>query len=294
MPSVFDIPDEALAKISEKSRIYIERLRQHQPEQVDLSGYPSARLAAVLVLLFETAGELRVLLTTRDKSLRAHPGQVALPGGKVDITDVDVFDTAYREAHEEVGLPRRYPHVHTVCTLRPYISSAKLLVTPVVALLTDNSILDHLTPSLGEVDRIFDHPLEAILEPSLASKENLAPKGSADWIYEEELHCTSDIDLPWLANSTYRMHRFRSTAFAIKGLTSDILIATAEIAYKKPPAYERYAPGQLQTFAPILKILLGQVPVQHAVSGTSTPTPKVEVGVPSGLAQAVVSVQAQE
>lgn len=43
-------------------------------------------------------------------------------------------------------------------------------------------------PSPGEVDRIFDHPLEAILDPALAAKENLAPKGSEDWIYEEELH----------------------------------------------------------------------------------------------------------
>ena len=79
-----------------------------------------------------------------------------------------------------------------MCTLRPYISSAKLLVTPVVALLTDNSVLEHLTPSPGEVDRIFDHPLEAILDPSFASKENLAPKGSEDWIYEEELYVCDD------------------------------------------------------------------------------------------------------
>lgn len=56
--------------------------------------YPANKLAAVLVLLYEKAGELRVLLTTRDKSLRAHPGQVALPGGKVDTTDVDVVETA--------------------------------------------------------------------------------------------------------------------------------------------------------------------------------------------------------
>ena len=148
----------------------------------------------------------------------------------------------YREAHEEVGLPRDCPHIHTVCTLRPYIASSKLLVTPVVALLTDTSVLDNLVPAIGEVERIFDHPLEAILEPSLASKENLAAKGSADWVYEDDFHvralnvhvyarrlltihqCTTDIDLPWLANSTYRMHRFRSSAFAIKGLTSDILV----------------------------------------------------------------------
>ncbi|KAI0329275.1 hypothetical protein GY45DRAFT_1354623 [Cubamyces sp. BRFM 1775] len=304
MSAPHEIPTEILDTLSPRNKSCVERLRRHRPEEVDLfvlpnhssrvttqSNYPSGKLAAVLVLLFEKAGELRVLLTTRSKSLRTHPGQVALPGGRVDATDADVFETAYREAHEEVGLPRDYPHIFTICTLRPYISSAKLLVTPVVALLTDISIMDSFVPSPGEVDRIFDHPLEAILDPSLASKENLAPKGSTDWPYEDDLYNHSDIDLPWLGNSTYRMHRFRSTAFAIKGLTSDILIATAEIAYEKPPTYERYAPGQLRTFAPILRILEAEYGVQHAVSGTSTPTPKVEVGVPSGLANAMVSAQ---
>ncbi|KAI0636201.1 NUDIX hydrolase domain-like protein [Trametes polyzona] len=291
MTLIHDIPSAALEPLSPPNRACIERLRSHQPEEIDLSGYPSARLAAVLVLLYEKAGRLRVLLTTRSKSLRAHPGQVALPGGKVDATDSDVFETAFREAHEEVGLPRHHPHVYTICTLRPYISSSKLLVTPVVALLTDLSILEHLTPSPGEVDRIFDHPLEAILDPALARKENLSPKGSPDWPYEDELYNYSDIELPWLGNSTYRMHRFRSTAFAIKGLTSDILIATASIAYDRGLPYERWAPRQLRTFAPILRILEAGDSVQHAASGTSTPTPKVEVGVPSGLENAMVGAE---
>ncbi|KAI0366305.1 hypothetical protein BV20DRAFT_972030 [Pilatotrama ljubarskyi] len=291
MSGTHNIPVSALEGLSPTNRACIERLRRHQPEEVDLSGYPTAKLAAVLVLLYEKAGELRVLLTTRSKSLRAHPGQVALPGGKVDTTDADVFETAYREAHEEVGLPLHDPHVYTVCTLRPYISSSKLLVTPVVALLTELSILDSLSPSPGEVDRIFDHPLEAVLDPSLARKENLSPKSSPDWPYEDDFYNHSDIDLPWLGNSTYRMHRFRSTAFAIKGLTSDILITTAEIAYNRGPTYERYAPGQLRTFAPILRILEAESGVRDVVSGTSTPTPKVEVGVPSGLGEAVVSTK---
>ncbi|KAI0749861.1 NUDIX hydrolase domain-like protein [Daedaleopsis nitida] len=291
MARTYEIPESALNKVSERNRACIQRLRQHQPEQVDLTDYPTNKLAAVLVLLFERAGELHVLLTTRDKSLRAHPGQVAFPGGKVDATDADVIETAYREAHEEVGLPRHFAHAHTVCTLRPYIASSKLLVTPVVSLLTDLSVLDTLVPSPGEVDRIFEHPLEAVLDPPLAAKENLAPKGSEDWVYEDDFHCFSDIDLPWLANSTYRMHRFRSTAFAIKGLTSDILIATAEIAYDGTTTYERYAPGQLRTFAPILRILLEQVAVQDAVSGTSTPRAQVEVGVPSGIQKAVIGLQ---
>ena len=56
-------------------------------------------LAAVLVVLYErpggrASGGLRVLLTTRSKELRSHPGQTALPGGKVDKTDAGVVETA--------------------------------------------------------------------------------------------------------------------------------------------------------------------------------------------------------
>ena len=66
-------------------------------------------------------------------------------------------------------------------------------------------------------------------------------------------------------------------------------IAVAEIVYEKTTTYDRYAPNQLRTFTPIMRILLGQIPVQDVASGTSTPIPKVEVGIPStsGLAQAV-------
>ncbi|KAH9846233.1 NUDIX hydrolase domain-like protein [Lenzites betulinus] len=301
MTATHEIPAEALETLSPLNKACIERLRTHQPEEIDLfvhlhnpsgydsSGYPSARLAAVLVLLYEKAGDLRVLLTTRSKSLRSHPGQVAFPGGKVDTTDKDVFETAYREAHEETGFPRHYPHAYTVCTLRPYISSAKLFVTPVVALLTEPSILETLVPCPGEVDRIFSHPLPAVLDPHLASKENLAEKGSPDWIYEEDYYNFSDIVLPWLDHKTYRMHRFRSTAFAIKGLTSDILIATASIAYDRQPSFERWAPGQLRTFAPILPILESQGNIQDAPSGISTPVPKVELGIQSTAETTIVS-----
>ena len=58
------------------------------------SSHAVSKLAAVLVVLYERAGELRVLLTTRSKALRSHPGQTALPGGKVDEADGDFVQTA--------------------------------------------------------------------------------------------------------------------------------------------------------------------------------------------------------
>lgn len=68
-----------------------------------------------------------------------------------------------READEEVGLPLNFPHVHLLRTMPPFPSLYKLIVTPVIALLSDTSILQSLVANPSEVDEIFDHPLEASL-----------------------------------------------------------------------------------------------------------------------------------
>ena len=52
------------------------------------------KLAAVLVVIFERADTLHVILTTRAKELRTHGGQTSLPGGKMDEDDKDVIETA--------------------------------------------------------------------------------------------------------------------------------------------------------------------------------------------------------
>jgi hypothetical protein len=63
-----------------------------------------------------------------------------------------------------------------------------VLVTPVVALLDDVSVLEELRAAPHEVACIFDHPLEAVLDPELARGEALVPLESDDWPYEVELH----------------------------------------------------------------------------------------------------------
>ena len=160
----------------------------------------------MLVLLYEKEGRLRVLLTTRAKTLRMYPGQTALPGGKMHDTDSNIVGTAvsvehgdllsklisvliqYREAFEEVGLPMNDQAVHTLCLLRPFFATPRLLVTPVVALLTDLSVLGNLKPAPGEVDQIFDHPLEAILDPDLSTGEDLVALNSERWPTSDEFY----------------------------------------------------------------------------------------------------------
>jgi len=64
-------------------------------------------------------------------------------------------------------------------------------VTPVIGVLTNPKVLDNLKASESEVDRIFSHPLAALLDPKLALSEPLVSIGSEDWIYETELHVRS-------------------------------------------------------------------------------------------------------
>jgi coenzyme A diphosphatase NUDT7 len=101
-----------------------------------------------------------------------------------------VDDIQFREANEEVAFPLCSPHVHTLCTLEPFVSTNRVLVTPVIVFLDDTSVLEELRAAPREVARIFDHPLEALLDPELLrdSEDELVPLGSEDWSYETELH----------------------------------------------------------------------------------------------------------
>lgn len=59
---------------------------------------PTSHIAAVLVLLFESEGHLRVLLTTRAKRL-VHGGETCLPGGHME--DADGRDIEYTAVRSE-------------------------------------------------------------------------------------------------------------------------------------------------------------------------------------------------
>ncbi|KAL1745420.1 NUDIX hydrolase domain-like protein [Schizophyllum fasciatum] len=249
-----DVPPSALDGLSEASRTCVARLRAHQAAHApaDLSAHPASKLAAVLVLLFERDGELHVLLTTRAKTLRTHAGQTALPGGRADPTDATLVHTALREAHEEVRLPLPTPHVHPICLLGPFVSAHHLIVTPVVALLDDVGVLGTLHASADEVAHIFTHPLHAVLDPGRMHTRPLVPKGSEHWPYGEDYHTYTDDALsafPDLRGLFYRYHRFRSAASPVSGLTADVLIKTATIAYDETPRFERNPPAQRKDFS---------------------------------------------
>ncbi|WVR04712.1 hypothetical protein IAU60_001723 [Kwoniella sp. DSM 27419] len=276
------IPPDALARLSEESRGCLECLARYQATPRANLGL--VRQAAVLVALFQKEGDdrLHVLLTTRAKTMRRHPSQTALPGGKVDPEDPDVIHTARREAFEEVDLPMDHPDVHHVTVLEPVITILPLnshmrnhiVVTPVVYFISSPSLIATLRPNPDEVDAIFTHPLKGCLtgSPAGVSSESLAGVGSEWWPHEEEFHSTND---RVGVTGTYRMHRFRTTRTPIKGLTSDVLIQTASIAYDSPTEYQRYADNQ-----PMFPVVIAEVVrilPEHLANGSESIPGEVRV-----------------
>ena len=117
-------------------------------------------LAAVLMPLV-MRDELMLLLTQRTTNLSTHSGQIALPGGRTDDTDIDAADTALREATEEIGLPRS--HTEVLGALPVYFTGTAYIITPVVALVTPGFVLQ---PNPGEVADVFEVPLAYLMNPA--------------------------------------------------------------------------------------------------------------------------------
>ena len=103
----------------------------------------------------------RLVLTKRASGLRHHPGQIALPGGKVDANDADETAAALREAHEEVGLDPA--QVQVIGSLPPHRTVTGFSVTPVLGIIRGPF---RPIPEPGEVDEVFTLPFAHISDPA--------------------------------------------------------------------------------------------------------------------------------
>ena len=102
-----------------------------------------------------------VLLTERTLHLSSHSGQIAFPGGKADVDDIDTTVTALREAYEEVGLDAGY--IHVLGELPQYTTGSAFVITPVVALVETGFTL---TRNPFEVADTFEVPLDFLMNPA--------------------------------------------------------------------------------------------------------------------------------
>ena len=117
------------------------------------------RAAAVLLPMIEIGGTAQIYLTKRASHLKSHPGQIALPGGKVDAGDAGPEAAALREASEEIGLPAG--NVRILGRMAAHETVTGFSVTPVLGRVTAAFLP---VPEAGEVEEVFTVPLSAVLD----------------------------------------------------------------------------------------------------------------------------------
>jgi len=130
--------------------------------------------AAVLALLFEEAGEARLVFTRRSASLRSHRGEVSFAGGRLDEGE-GPQSAALREAYEEMALDPELVFVegwiHPVLTM---VSGS--LIAPIVASVERRP---DLVASPAEVERVFDVALCDLADPEIFHEERWQIPGQA-------------------------------------------------------------------------------------------------------------------
>ncbi|KZF25903.1 hypothetical protein L228DRAFT_279169 [Xylona heveae TC161] len=252
----------------------ISRLRGYVPPPTSYSSVPLSRRAAVLILLFaDRRGDLKVVLTLRASTLKSYPGQVALPGGKADTLSETPFQTARREAFEEIGLPDtdmglpKQFRVEHLCELPATLARSELVVRPCVAFLhaEDRGVSvanaeETLIPRLDakEVAAVFTAPLQKFLDQSSGDDSNNhnSPWYEGNWTKwhgkKWRIH-NFNVPIRTQAGSRARSDETQQTNVAdlhpssggsavtryrVWGMTARLLVDAARLAYDREPAFD--------------------------------------------------------
>lgn len=122
----------------------------------------SARVGAVLLLLYYKTDDLHIVLTKRRDDLNAHAGQISFPGGRQEDQE-PLEQTALRETDEEIGVPE------TAVTLLGqltdiYIPPSDFEVHPFVGWF-HNGKRPSFQPAVTEVAKILEVSLSHLMQP---------------------------------------------------------------------------------------------------------------------------------
>jgi 8-oxo-dGTP pyrophosphatase MutT (NUDIX family) len=140
--------------------------RHHGPVPDD------SRRAAVLIALHQVPFGWSVPVILRPDTMKAHAGQISLPGGLVE-TDETVAQTALREFEEELGTAAA--DLRVLGPLTPiYVFVSGFEVTPVIAISTGPLTF---SPNPHEVAAVVELPLAELCDPSYRGRHEINRRG---------------------------------------------------------------------------------------------------------------------
>jgi 8-oxo-dGTP pyrophosphatase MutT (NUDIX family) len=123
--------------------------------------------AAVLMPLFQDQGEWQMVFIKRSEhDADRHSSQIAFPGGRAEMGDRHLLDTALREAREEIALQPEDVHLLGQVDMITTVSDYR--VTPFVGLIPWPYPLQ---PDQREVEKVLTIPLGWLADPDHSRTE---------------------------------------------------------------------------------------------------------------------------
>jgi 8-oxo-dGTP pyrophosphatase MutT (NUDIX family) len=139
---------------------YEQQLREAllSPQEAIELRPPGGVKAGVLIPLYPRNDDLVAVFTKRRGDLRRHAGEISFPGGRQDA-DEQLWDTALREADEEIGLkPEAVRLVGALPPTGTFVTN--YAVYPFVGMIEPGGIF---VPNPEEVDEVVELPLASLV-----------------------------------------------------------------------------------------------------------------------------------
>ncbi|HSY76538.1 MAG TPA: CoA pyrophosphatase [Bacteroidia bacterium] len=141
---------------------------------LELIAKKNPRQSSVLVWLYPESEEIFTRLILRTEYKGVHSAQVAFPGGTKEETDTNLWQTALREAHEEVGLlPEKIKYVGELSPV--YIPPSNFWVQPYIGMSEEKmpSIVQNT-----EVQYSIDVNIRLLIDPKIKEEKLILRSGS--------------------------------------------------------------------------------------------------------------------
>lgn len=179
----------------------------------------SYKRSSVLILICKENNNLSILFEVRSLNMKRQPGDVCLPGGKIEEGELPLA-AALRETYEELGIDAT--NIDIIGSMDYFVSPYNSIIYPFIGVLKSNEI----KLSVDEVDHIFKVPVEFFVNNSPISHEMIIKSEQKE---DFPFNLIKDGKNYKFATSILKEHFYKFDEYIIWGFTAQIVKSFIDI-----------------------------------------------------------------